>query len=158
MLWWPTIQIILLLPGRKSESVFEISLHYAMTKTAMTMQMKLPVQTQGVDRKVLAQAVEPVPGCAARVGSWYFQLEKTALGSAIRELLQLFFSTQQCSWPQFTMIYGQTHASVMVRRRFKKVWYRKLLNDHWRDFESFNSPNNTGWCGMQMSAYDTLKH
>ncbi len=24
----------------------------------------------------------------------------------------------------------------------KKVWYRKLLNDHWRDFESFNSPNN----------------
>ncbi len=45
--------------------------------------------------------------------------------------------------PNFTMVYGRTFTSRYgTGGDSKKVWYRKLLNDHWRDFESFNSPNN----------------
>lgn len=45
--------------------------------------------------------------------------------------------------PDFTMIYGQSFTSRYgTGPDSQRVWYRKLLNDHWRDFESFNSPNN----------------
>jgi starch-binding outer membrane protein, SusD/RagB family len=45
--------------------------------------------------------------------------------------------------PEFTQIYGQSFASRYGNGPdAQRVWYRKLLNDHWRDFESFNSPNN----------------
>ena len=45
--------------------------------------------------------------------------------------------------PNFTMIYGQTFASRYGNGPdSRRVWYRKLLNDHWRNTETFNSPNN----------------
>jgi starch-binding outer membrane protein, SusD/RagB family len=43
--------------------------------------------------------------------------------------------------PAATMIYGQT-----FEQRYgvdnKRVWFRKFQNDHWKDFEGYNSPNN----------------
>lgn len=45
--------------------------------------------------------------------------------------------------PDFTMIYGQTFTSRYgTGPDSRRVWYRKLLNDHWRNTETFNSPNN----------------
>jgi starch-binding outer membrane protein, SusD/RagB family len=43
--------------------------------------------------------------------------------------------------PSETMIYGKT-----FEERYgvdnKRVWFRKFQNDHWKDFEGYNSPNN----------------
>ncbi|RYY20622.1 MAG: RagB/SusD family nutrient uptake outer membrane protein, partial [Chitinophagaceae bacterium] len=73
-----------------------------------------------------------------------FLLEKTASGERDPRLAATFlFDSTDVRGPDFTMIYGETHTSRYGNGGdSKKVWYRKLLNDHWRDFESFNSPNN----------------
>jgi hypothetical protein len=73
-----------------------------------------------------------------------FLVEKTALGQRDPRLEATFlFDSTDIRGPQFTMIYGQTHASRYgTGGDSKKVWYRKLLNDHWRPTETFNSPNN----------------
>ncbi|HZH95753.1 MAG TPA: RagB/SusD family nutrient uptake outer membrane protein [Flavisolibacter sp.] len=73
-----------------------------------------------------------------------FHQERTALGGRDPRLDATFlFDSTDVRGPNFTMIYGQTHASRYGNGDdSRKVWYRKLLNDHWRDFESFNSPNN----------------
>jgi hypothetical protein len=73
-----------------------------------------------------------------------FHAEKTAAGGRDPRLDATFlFDSTDVRGPQFTMIYGKTHADRYgTGSESQKVWYRKLLNDHWRDFESFNSPNN----------------
>ena len=43
--------------------------------------------------------------------------------------------------PLVTNVYGQTWAARYGLNN-RQVFYRKLLNDHWRDDERFNSPNN----------------
>jgi len=43
--------------------------------------------------------------------------------------------------PAFTMVYGQTWQQ-RYGANDKRVWFRKLLNDHWRNDENFSSPNN----------------
>ena len=70
--------------------------------------------------------------------------ERTLAGAVDPRLAATFlFDSTDPRGPDFTMIYGQTHTSRYgTGGDSKKVWYRKLLNDHWRDFESFNSPNN----------------
>jgi tetratricopeptide (TPR) repeat protein len=73
-----------------------------------------------------------------------FNVEKTASGQRDPRLAATFlFDSTDERGPDFTDIYGQTFTSRYgTGGDSKKVWYRKLLNDHWRDFESFNSPNN----------------
>lgn len=73
-----------------------------------------------------------------------FHKERTALNTRDPRLEWTFlYDSTDVRGPNFTMIYGQTHASRYgTGGDSRKVWYRKLLNDHWRDFESFNSPNN----------------
>ncbi len=73
-----------------------------------------------------------------------FHAEKTAAGGRDPRLDATFlFDSTDVRGPEFTMIYGVSHATRYgTGGDSKKVWYRKLLNDHWRDFESFNSPNN----------------
>lgn len=73
-----------------------------------------------------------------------FTLEKTASGARDPRLDATFlFDSTDVRGPDFTLIYGKTFTSRYgTGGDSKKVWYRKLLNDHWRDFESFNSPNN----------------
>lgn len=43
--------------------------------------------------------------------------------------------------PAETMIYGQTFLQRYGADN-KRVWFRKFQNDHWKDFEGYNSPNN----------------
>jgi starch-binding outer membrane protein, SusD/RagB family len=73
-----------------------------------------------------------------------FNKEATALGGRDPRLDATFlYDSTNVLGPDFTMIYGQTFTSRYgTGPDSQRVWYRKLLNDHWRDFESFNSPNN----------------
>jgi starch-binding outer membrane protein, SusD/RagB family len=73
-----------------------------------------------------------------------FNKETTALGGRDPRLEATFlFDFTNPLGPNFTQVYGQTFASRYGNGPdAQRVWYRKLLNDHWRDFESFNSPNN----------------
>lgn len=73
-----------------------------------------------------------------------FLTEQTALGGRDPRLATTFlFDYTNELGPDFTLIYGQTFTSRYgTGPDSQRVWYRKLLNDHWRDFESFNSPNN----------------
>ena len=73
-----------------------------------------------------------------------FHQERTATGGRDPRLDATFlFDSTDVRGPDFTQIYGRSHTSRYGNGGdSRKVWYRKLLNDHWRDFESFNSPNN----------------
>jgi hypothetical protein len=73
-----------------------------------------------------------------------FHQEKTATGGRDPRLDATFlFDSTDVRGPNFTLIYGETHASRYGNGGdARKVWYRKMLNDHWRNSETFNSPNN----------------
>ena len=73
-----------------------------------------------------------------------FNVEKTALGARDPRLAVSFlFDSTDVKGPDFTLIYGLSFTERYgTGGDSKRVWYRKLLNDHWRDNESFNSPNN----------------
>lgn len=72
-----------------------------------------------------------------------FNLEKTALGQRDPRLPVTFlFDSTDVRGPNFTDIYGQTFTQRYGTAPNSRVWYRKLLNDHWRGTETFNSPNN----------------
>jgi starch-binding outer membrane protein, SusD/RagB family len=43
--------------------------------------------------------------------------------------------------PAESMIYGQTFLQRYGADN-QRVWFRKFQNDHWKDFEGYNSPNN----------------
>jgi tetratricopeptide (TPR) repeat protein len=83
-------------------------------------------------------------GAARRWVVIEFRKEKTALGGRDPRVDATFlYDSTNVLGPNFSLIYGQTHTSRYGNGGdSQKVWYRKLLNDHWRDFESFNSPNN----------------
>lgn len=71
-----------------------------------------------------------------------FDMEKTAAGERDPRLDATFlFDSTDVRGPNFTQVYGRTWADRYGLTN-SLVFYRKLLNDHWRDFESFNSPNN----------------
>lgn len=55
----------------------------------------------------------------------------------------LLFSNSNPAGPAATMVYGQTWANRYGNGPdANKVWFRKLLNDHWKNEEGFRSPNN----------------
>lgn len=71
-----------------------------------------------------------------------FNQERTANNTVDpRRGVTFLFDSTDVGGPAATMVYGQTFLSRYGPNE-RRVWYRKLLNDHWRDFESFNSPNN----------------
>lgn len=81
-------------------------------------------------------------GGARRWVVWEFLKEKTTAGERDPRLPVTFlYDSTDVRGPDYTMIYGETFT-----RRYgtnnNRVWYRKLLNDHWRTTETFNSPNN----------------
>lgn len=43
--------------------------------------------------------------------------------------------------PDATMVYGQSFTQRYGTGN-DRVWFRKFQNDHWKDFEGYNSPNN----------------
>src|SRR5215203_3577618 len=83
-------------------------------------------------------------GAARRWVVEEFHMEKTASGGRDPRLDATFlYDSTDVRGPNFTMIYGRTFTDRYgTGGDSKKVWYRKLLNDHWRNTESFNSPNN----------------
>jgi hypothetical protein len=53
----------------------------------------------------------------------------------------LLFDSTDVGGPSSTMVYGQTFTQRYGTAN-KRVWFRKFQNDHWKDFEGYNSPNN----------------
>ena len=81
-------------------------------------------------------------GSARRWVIYEFLQENTAAGTRDPRLAASFlFDSTDIGGPTVTNVYGDTWANRYGLNN-KNVYYRKLLNDHWRNFESFNSPNN----------------
>ena len=71
-----------------------------------------------------------------------FMLETTAGGARDPRLEASFlFDYTNEAGPDATMIYGQTFTQRYGTGN-NRVWFRKFQNDHWKDFEGYNSPNN----------------
>jgi hypothetical protein len=71
-----------------------------------------------------------------------FLKEETTGGARDPRLeASLLFDSTDVRGPAFTMIYGQTF-SHRYGTANKRVWFRKFQNDHWKEFEGYNSPNN----------------
>jgi tetratricopeptide (TPR) repeat protein len=73
-----------------------------------------------------------------------FLQEKTVGGAQDPRLAASFiFDNANPAGPTATMVYGQTFASRYGNGPdANAVWFRKLLNDHWKNQEGFRSPNN----------------
>lgn len=73
-----------------------------------------------------------------------FLEEQTTDGSRDPRVEATFlFDSTNIAGPTATMIYGQTFASRYgTGADSKRVWYRKFLNDHWKNEEGYRSPNN----------------
>lgn len=70
-----------------------------------------------------------------------FLVERTALNERDPRLAVSFiFNDADERGPEFTVVYGQTFANRYGNDQ--SVWFRKLLNEHWKDFEGFSSGNN----------------
>jgi starch-binding outer membrane protein, SusD/RagB family len=71
-----------------------------------------------------------------------FLVENTTLGQRDPRLAaSLLFDYTDPAGPDFTMIYGQTFTQRYGAAN-QRVWFRKFQNDHWKNFEGYNSPNN----------------
>jgi len=71
-----------------------------------------------------------------------FLQENTAGGDRDPRLAgSLLFDYTDEAGPDATMIYGQTF-SQRYGPGNQRVWFRKFQNDHWKNFEGYNSPNN----------------
>ena len=71
-----------------------------------------------------------------------FLAEPTAAGERDPRLAVSFlFDYTDEAGPDATNIYGQTFTQRYGTDN-KRVWFRKFQNDHWKDFEGYNSPNN----------------
>lgn len=53
----------------------------------------------------------------------------------------LLFDNTNPAGPNATQVYGRSWTS-RYGTNDKRVWFRKLLNDHWKNQEGFRSPNN----------------
>lgn len=73
-----------------------------------------------------------------------FLQETTASGDRDPRLAASFiFSHTDPAGPTATQVYGQSFASRYPGEPDASgVWFRKLLNDHWKNEEGFRSPNN----------------
>lgn len=71
-----------------------------------------------------------------------FLVETTAGGDRDPRLAASFlFDFTDEAGPSATMIYGQTFEQRYGTGN-NRVWFRKFQNDHWKNFEGYNSPNN----------------
>jgi hypothetical protein len=71
-----------------------------------------------------------------------FLKENTLTGERDPRLAASFlFDSTDVRGPKFTNIYGKTFEERYGANN-QRVWFRKFLNDHWKDREGYNSPNN----------------
>jgi tetratricopeptide (TPR) repeat protein len=73
-----------------------------------------------------------------------FLQERTVSGAQDPRLAASFiFNNADPAGPNATMVYGRTFQSRYGNGPDANgVWFRKLLNDHWKNEEGFRSPNN----------------
>lgn len=83
-------------------------------------------------------------GAARRWLIGEFEKESTASGERDPRLAASFiFDSTDVAGPEATLVYGQSFASRYGDGpNANGVWFRKLLNDHWKNEEGFRSPNN----------------
>lgn len=53
----------------------------------------------------------------------------------------LIYDSTDEAGPDATIVYGQTFTQRFGTGN-TRAWFRKFLNDHWKEFEGYNSPNN----------------
>ncbi|HYC85823.1 MAG TPA: RagB/SusD family nutrient uptake outer membrane protein [Chryseosolibacter sp.] len=71
-----------------------------------------------------------------------FLVESTTGGQRDPRLAaSLLFDYTDPAGPDATMIYGETFTQRYGPGN-NRVWFRKFQNDHWKNFEGYNSPNN----------------
>jgi hypothetical protein len=71
-----------------------------------------------------------------------FQREETVEEERDPRLAATFiFDSTDVRGPEFTDVYGQSFAQRYGRDN-REVWFRKFLNDHWKNEEGYRSPNN----------------
>jgi starch-binding outer membrane protein, SusD/RagB family len=71
-----------------------------------------------------------------------FLEERTESGGRDPRLAATFlFNFTDERGPEFTMVYGETFAERYGADN-QEVWFRKFLNDHWKNEEGYRSPNN----------------
>ena len=126
------------------ESVFEIQ--YAENPTETTDDdIATPNHNFGTS---IAQfyAPRPIGWSDAQAHRWVvheFQEEETVNGERDPRLPVTFlFDSTDVRGPQFTMVYGQPFNTRIARNERNDVWFRKFLNDHWKNEEGYRSPNN----------------
>ncbi|MBD0254272.1 MAG: RagB/SusD family nutrient uptake outer membrane protein [Cytophagales bacterium] len=72
-----------------------------------------------------------------------FLKENTATGERDPRLAaSLLFDSTDVRGPDFTQIYGRTFTDRYGANNTDRVWFRKFLNDHWKNEEGYASPNN----------------
>ncbi|MGE5429401.1 MAG: RagB/SusD family nutrient uptake outer membrane protein [Methylococcaceae bacterium] len=70
-----------------------------------------------------------------------FEREQTVSGERDPRLAATFiYDSTDVRGPEFTMVYGQNFAQRYGAN--SEVWFRKFLNDHWKNEEGYRSPNN----------------
>ncbi|WP_207425101.1 RagB/SusD family nutrient uptake outer membrane protein [Pedobacter sp. SYSU D00535] len=128
------------------ESVFEVQFNINLTENTDDDVDESRVNNTGTS---ISQFFAP-PGVGFNDGAarrWLineFLQETTATGGRDPRLEASFiFDFTNPAGPAATMVYGQSFASRYGNGpNANGVWFRKLLNDHWKNEEGFRSPNN----------------
>ncbi len=72
-----------------------------------------------------------------------FLKENTTTGERDPRLpASLLFDSTDVDGPDSTIIYGRTFTQRYGTNNADRVWFRKFLNDHWKNEEGYASPNN----------------
>jgi hypothetical protein len=128
------------------ESVFEIQFQENLSESTDNDVDESRVNNTGTS---IAQFFAP-PGVGFNDGAarrWVideFLKETTVSGERDPRLAASFiFDFMDPAGPEASQVYGQSFASRYGDGpNSDGVWFRKLLNDHWKDQEGFRSPNN----------------
>lgn len=81
-------------------------------------------------------------GQALRWPVYEFLKETTTAGARDPRLEATYiFDSTDVRGPKFTMVYGRTFADRYGEDE-KAIWFRKFLNDHWKNEEGYRSKNN----------------
>ena len=135
------------------ESVFEWQFEINSTETTDN-DVETPNQNYGTS---IAQFLAPKPigfadGEAHRWIVWEFLKETTVSGDRDPRLAASFlYDSTNVNGPNETMVYGKTWKQrVSSNQLVQGVFFRKFLNDHWRNAESLDLPITTDKSVMQM--------
>ncbi len=125
------------------ESLFEVQFEENLTEYTDD-DVATPQQNYGSS---IAQFLAPrgIGWSDAQANRWVirqFLKEKTPAGERDPRLAASFiYDSTDVRGPNFTMVYGETFTKRYGTGN-AEVWFRKFLNDHWKNGEGYRSPNN----------------